>query len=816
MDTIRRDLRHAARRLRRYPGFTIIALLSLALGIGANTAIFSLVNAVLLRKLPLQQPDRLVDVYMQMSDFPYAPFSYPDYRDLRDASTDVFQGIAASKLSLVPRNLPDHVESLFVELVNGSYFPVLGIQPRLGRLFSDADDVAPGAHPVVVLSYRYWQSAFGEDPGVVGHTIRLGGRPFTVVGVAPRDYTGSLRGLEPALYLPIMMMNVLEPSTVDQLQARDSRSIFLKARLGPGVAMAQAQATVAGVAAQLREQHTRSWGPKDAITLVPTNRVIINPSFDRVIFPAAGALMVVVGLVLLIACANLASFLVAQARDRRREIAIRLALGARRSVLIRQFLSETVMLSLMGGAAGVILAQWFLHMLESADLPIPLPVTLDLGLDGRVLGFALLVSVAAGLLFGLAPALQTTNPDVAPTLKDETTGGGPPRRFTLRNILVVSQVAVSLVLLVSAGLFLRSFQARQNVDPGFGQQPAAIVWIGLSPDRYTPEIARNFLRQVTRRVNQLPGVNAVGWSGNLPLNPVNTQTIDINVDGYSPPPGTEAFSIDWSPADSGFFRAMGIPIVQGRNFSVTDAPDAPGVAIVNQTMARRFWPGQDPLNHVLHTSNGDVRIVGVARDTRVRTLGEAPRPFVYLPLAQRYSTLVYLIAQTRADAAASLGPILGVLHDLDPDLTIFQSKTMARHLAGMILPARLGALAFSTFATLALLLAVIGLYGIVSYTVARRTREMGIRISLGASSTTIVRTLMGHGIRLVLLGGAIGLALAVLVTRVLQSLLFGVGALDPLTFIAVPGILLAVALLAAFLPARRAGRIDPVRALKAE
>ena len=819
MDTMLRDLRYAVRRLRQAPGFTAIALLSLALGIGANTAAFSLVNAILLRRPPLAQPERLLEIHLTSDDFAFTPFSYPDYEDLQRVGGQVFAGIAASQLAAVPHELGGRVESVLAELVNGSYFPVLGLRPALGRLLGPEDHVARSGHPVAVLAYDYWTRTFAADPSIIGREIRLAGRPYTVVGVAPREYEGNLRGLAPSLYLPILMLNQLQAST-SELDERGNHAVFLIGRLREGATLAQAQTTVAGFTAAMQRARPDEWSGGMSVVLTPMSDIYVSPSIDGIVVPAAGLLLAVVGLVLLIACANLASFLLAQARARRREIAVRLALGARRRVLVRQLLTESTLLALLGGAAGVGLARVLLHLLTRTDLPLPIPVTLDLSLDPAVLGFALAVSIAAGVLFGLVPALQSTRPDVMETIKTEAVAAEPRSqgrgRVTPRGVLVVSQVAVSFVLLVTTGLFLRSFREREMVDPGFGRDPAVVVTLGLQQDRYTEAEGRLFVRRLEEHLAATPEVSAVGVASNLHLNPLSTSTLDVNVEGFTPPPGQPGFTVDVARVDSGFFEATGIPILHGRNFGPEDRADGPPVAIVNEAMAQRFWPARDPVGQVFRADGREVTVVGVARTAKIRTLEEGPRPFVYRPFSQDYSPLLWLVATTRGDASRAVPGVLGQLRSLDPDLMILQARTMERHLATMLLPARLGALTFTVFSALALMLATIGVYGIVAYALRSRTREIGIRLSLGARPSAAVLLLMGSGLRLVAGGVLIGLALSAAAASLLRGFLFGVSTYDPVTFATVPVVLVAVGALAAYLPARRATRVDPVVALKAE
>ena len=818
MDTLSQNLRYAVRRLRQNPGFTVSAVLSLAIGIGANTAIFTLVNAIILRRPPVRAPEELVEVYESSPAFEWSIFSNPDYRDVRDATGEVFAGISATRMVPAQVDIDGDASMFFTEAVTGNYFTLRGIDAHLGRTLLPEDDVAPGAHQVAMLGYGFWQRRFGGDPTVVGQTLRIGGLVYTIVGVVPESFTGYFQGIVPSIYAPLMMINQLMPSTFDELEERGHHSMFVTARLRPGVSLPQAQVALDAVSAQLTEDRIDEWNPNASFTMVPSTDVIMIPPFDRFVRAAAWLLMVVVGLVLLMACMNLASFLLAQALDRRKEIAVRLALGATRRDLAGQLVTETVVLGLLGGAAGVGVSTWLLRALMAADLPLPVPVELDLAPDGLVLGFTLAASVAAGLVLGLIPAVQSTKPDLAVTLKDESAGAGRPGKLSLRNGLVVLQVAASVLLLVGAGLFLRSFQRIQNVDPGFGREPAGVLQMVVPATRYTEDEGRRFLDILRDRVLELPGVEAVGFMDSLHLDTLNTSTIGFNVDGVEPPPEREFHLADRGRVDPGLFEAAGIQIVRGRTFDqARDTPDSPRVAIVSAALAQRFWGRLDVTGEMLRRSNDrDLLIVGVASDTKVRTLGEAPRSFVYLPYSQSYSSFATVVARTSIDGERTALDIVAAVRALDPQIGIWDAKSMAGHLRIMLLPAQLSAMVLAVFAVLALALACIGLYGIVSYAVAQRTREVGIRLSLGAEQGAMVWMLMASGLQLVLFGSAIGLALAVLANRVLSGLLFGVGVFDPLTFVTMPLVLIGAAALAAWIAARRAAAIDPATALRAE
>ena len=813
-EKVTRDVRDGVRSLAKRPAFTTLAVLSLALGIGANTAIFSLVNAIILRPSPIDRPEEVVNLYLHQASFAFSTFSYPDFEDVRDGTTDVFSDVGAAQLVPVQLDQNQSVTLVAGEAVTGNYFPMLGIDAMLGRTLLPSDDVSRGGHPVVMLDHGYWQSAFGGDPDVVGTELRVGGRPYTVVGVAPPDFQGSLRGIRPVLYAPYMMVEELLGSSI--FEERGNHSMFPKARLKPGVTLPQAEAAVAAVATQLTEDRIDDWNTDSRFVLLPLSEVLLFPPMDVFIRAAAWLLMVVVGLVLLLACTNLASFLLARALDRRRDVAVRLALGASRASLVRRLLTETTLLSLVAGVVGVGIAVWLLNWLANADLPLPLPVTLDLSLDWRVLAFTLGISMVAGALLGLVPALQSTRPDLATTLKSESAGGGRPGQLRWRNALVVTQMTASFVLLVGAGLFLRSFQEVQSVDPGFGREPAAVMSFMVPTSRFTVDEGRVYTRRLLDRFRQLPGVGAIGFISNLHLNTLSTRSSDFNVDGHEPPTDHGAFIADRAEVDTGFFDAAGIGIMRGRNFTDADLPDSRPVAIISEAMAQRFWDDGDAVGRLFRRGSTDLLVVGVASDAKVRTLGEAPRNMIYLPYSQQFVRSVTIVARTSVDPQRTALALVAAGREEDPDFWVWEAKTMTRHLALMLLPAQLSAFILSAFGVLALALSAIGLYGVVSYGVAQRTREVGIRIALGADSRTIVRLLAVSGLRLVIVGGAIGLILALVVTRLLGGLLFGIDTIDPLTFVGVPLVLGATAVLAAYLPARRAIRINPVAALRAE
>lgn len=807
-----RDVRYAVRRLAARPAFTVIAILSLAIGIGANAAMFTLVNDVILRRAPLERPEELVDIYRSNEAWPYEPLPYPEYRDLA-ARNDLFTGVTAASLSFAMRTDGDQVERLAVQLVSGNYFGELGIGAARGRLIAPEDADATGRSPVVVLSDRYWRRAFAADPSVVGRTLRLSGSTYTVIGVTHPDFPGTFPTIGIELYMPVTMTQQLISSTDDVLESRGNNAHFVRARLAPGVTLAQVRSALDATAARLHEDRVEGWRGVQRYTALPTREVILYPPVDRLIRPIAAIMMGVVGMVLLIACANLAGFLLARAVDRRKEVAVRLALGATRRRLVFQLLIETLLLAAVGGAAGLLLGRALLSLVLAADLPLPIPLGIGLTLDARVVTFLVAVSAVAGIAFGLVPALQATRLDLASIMREEGTGGGRSRG-RLRQSLVVAQVAVSVVLLMAAGLFVRSMHALRSVDPGVGGAPVALLMLGAPAGR-TPDENRQRLDRLVARLATLPDVRGVGRSSNVHLNLLSFATTTVNVDGVPAPTGEVGHTIDEVAIDSGFFGAMGMRLLHGRNFVAADADTSRRVAIVNEAFVRQFWPGEDGVGRRVRWGDGTaLEIVGVVNTARIRTLAEAPTPVIYRPLHD--NTNVWVAVRSGTGAGVELARLVSIARELDPDALVYESRTLERHIGIMSLPLSLGANALGAFALVALVMASIGLYGTVSYSVAQRSREVGIRLSLGATTGGVVRLLTWDGVRLVVVGALIGVALGLLFGRALEGFLYGASALDPVGLASVPAVLIVVALVAAYLPARRAGRIDPVRAIRAE
>jgi predicted permease len=811
MDSIRQDLAYAVRRLRKSPGFTVIAVLSLALGIGANTAIFSLVNGIFNRESGLRAQHELIDIFRSHPRGDYWAVTLRDFERVRDNTRDVLAGVTAYGSFRGRVETAGEGESVFGELVTADYFNVLGVVPQLGRTFVAEEDATPGTHPVVVLSHRYWTRAFGADAAVVGSDIVLNGRSYAVVGVAPPSFQGKMMpGVAVDLFVPISMAVHLDPNV------GASDNLNMTARLQPGVNVVQARAAIDALARSVDEQSgSRS---RYALTVASLADYSVHPGLDGMLKGAAALLLVVVALVLVIACTNLASLLLARATDRQQEMAVRLALGAGRRVLVRQLLVESIVLGLAAGAAGLLLGVWSAGALLAIDLPIGVPIGIEAALDTRVLAFTFVVSLLASAAFGLTPALRATRPELASALRSGATGVIGGGRFGLRNGLVVGQVALSVVLLIGAGLFLRSLQQAASVDVGFATSPAAVVVVDFRSSGFDDERSALATAELVRRIGDLPGVDRAGGTARLPLG-LGIISNAFEIPGVEPPPGADFHGIELTPVTPGFLETMAIPVLSGRGITDFDGAAGQRVVVVTRAAADRFWPGQDPIGRTLRPArqadgSADIVVVGVTGDVKVHTLGESPRPYLFLSAAQQPPSTLRIVARGSAPVPQLIAAMRSEIRDAYPDLFIVEGHALSDHIATVLFLPRMAALMLSLVGVLGLTLAVIGLYGVVSYNVARRTREMGIRMALGATPTGVIRLVMRSGLGLAGVGAAVGLALAGASMRYVQNFLAGVSWADPVTFITVPTLLVAVAALAAFVPARRAGRIGPLRALR--
>jgi macrolide transport system ATP-binding/permease protein len=812
-----RDLKFALRMLAKSPGFSLVAILSLALGIGANTAIFSLVNALLLRPLPVRDPQSLVIVSTTDQRNPgNLPVSHLNFKDLR-AQNAVFSDMASFTFNQVNYAHGQESEQIPVQVVTANFFTVVGAEPALGRGFRAEEEI--GATPVAVVSYGFWERSLGSDKEIIGKTITLNRTPYTVVGVAPRNFTGVFLGGGPSVWLPMSRNLVPVP---DWYETR--RGLFLNgiARLKPGVTIEQARSNLRTIFANLERAFPVENKGRSA-TAVPLLQARLNPNGlgANVLVQQSTVLMIVVGIVLLIACANIANLLLSRAAKRRREIAIRLALGAKRVRLIRQLLTESLLLSILGGIAGMGLASWTLSAIVAAKLPLPFPIDrAALSLDPRVLAFTGGLAILTGILFGLAPALQASKADVVPVLKNELVPSGAGHRglrgfLTMRQMLVVVQVALSLMALIAAGLFLRELRHAQQIDTGFETRGVLVMNFNLLREGYTPERGTVFYDQIVQKAAALPGVSSAAIAQVPPLagglaRSVFPEGADTTTTGR--------ILVQVNTVGPGYFQTIGIPLVRGRDFTRGDTAASPKVVIVNETMAKQFWKGEEPIGKRFKFF-GDkdyTTVIGVAKDSKYNGVAEDPQNFIYQPLSQNYTAQGTLHVRSAGDAASLANSVRAAARELDPSISVFNIRTLAEQVSNSLQPLLMNVLILAVFGTLALLLASIGLYGVASYAVSQRTREIGVRMALGARPSSVVGLVLGHGMILVAAGLAVGLAAAYAAAGLMSALVTGVSTHDPVTFGGTAAALALIALLASYIPARRATRIDPLIALRTD
>ncbi len=820
METLWQDARYAVRTLSKAPGFTLIVVISIALGIGANATVFSIANGILWSALPVRDPGRLVTFAEGNS------ISYPDFVDYRDQTTGIFEGGVCAHFPLIPASLggKGEPERVWGQAVSGNYFSVAGANLALGRGILPAEDVVGNHDAVVVLGHGLWQRRFGSDPAMVGHTIVLNGQRYTVAGVASTGFCGTDHGINAEFWVPLAMAESIMPDLVsipgDEKSslstARDNSWLILNARLKAGVSHAQALAAVNVVKRRLDETYRK--GEKQhspPMTLDPASGMLGGSES-----PAASllaVLMVVVGLVLLVACANVANLMLARATGRQREVAIRLALGASRARLVRQLLTESILLSLAGAALGFMLAATSAHAISRFELPLPFPIVFDLDVDARVFAFTAVLSIMTGLLFGLVPALRATRPNLVAELKNESTIFGRIRGFGLRNSLVVVQVALSLVLLAGAGLFLRSLQNASSID--LGMKPENILLMGFDPKlhSYSREQTQQFLITLRERVSALPGVRSISFVDSLPLS-IGGTGYNFKAAGLNGGPEQEV-SADVYSVGSGFFETMGIPLLRGREFN--HQGDDERVVIVNETMAQHLFGTENPLGREIVADRISRTVVGVARNAKSRTLGEGPRNCAYLFLEATPEKVfsfygISITVKTAVNPRSLILPVRAQITALDSNLAVFRVETMQEHVGKSMLLPQISATLLGVFGAVGLTLAAIGLYGVMSYSVRRRTREIGIRMAVGASSRCVLAMVMRQGMIMTGVGLAIGLALALALGRFTASLLYGISGTDRLTLASVTGILLLAGLAASLFPAHRAARVEPVKALRYE
>lgn len=809
------EIRYAFRMIARSPGFSAIAALSLALGIGANAAIFSLTDALLLRPLPVKSPGSVMAVNLDTASGNPGGISYPDYRDLRGAAKS-FDGLVAFEFSTfsMARSATETPQLRMGVMASDNFFSVLGVQPVLGRDFLPEENARGGA-PAVVLAYAFWQDQFNGDRTVIGKSVRISGTDFNVVGVAPKSFTGMDQYVRPAFYVPLQVAQRVSGAPKDPLENRNDYSLTVEGRLKRSVSRKQAQAEMATLWKDLQQQYPADDRNRIMAVRTQTQYRVAQDSIDAILLTM---LMALVSVVLLIACANVANLLLGRARGRTREIAVRIALGVSRTRLLRQLFAENILLSLLGGALGLGFAYGGIRFLQTIQVPTDLPVVIDPQLDQRVLIFSLAAALASALVFGLAPAFQSLKTELVSALKNAETDIAGRRRTLGRNTLVIAQIALSMVPLVAAGMLLEGFRKSLVAGPGFRTDHLMMTEFDTSLVRYTPEKSREFYRDLMDRARALPGVRSAALSAVVPFQPTQSPRA-VYPDGYQAPKGRENVSLFNDVVDEHYFDTMKIDIVSGRAFTANDKAGTTRVAIVNQQFAKRFWPGQDPLGKRfrLDTDKGSqVQVVGVARDSKYIFVSEPPQAYFYLPFAQEQNTGMILLTESSGDPALLAAPIREIAHAMDVNQPVFNVRTFSNFLEMRMSPIRMVMQMVVTMGLMGLTLALIGIYGLVSYSVARRTREIGVRIAIGANRADVLKMVMRQGLVLAVAGIVVGGALSLVAGKALIAGMFGMAQPNPTTFVVVPVAVLLVTMAACWVPAWRASRVDPIKALRFE
>jgi predicted permease len=822
IENLGRDLRFALRQLLRNPGFAAIAILTLALGIGVNTAIFSITNGLFFSSLHVRDESRVAQIGFAQKGNSWQPnLSLAEYRELRDGTRNVFSAVMGDWIGLdglsVKGSKPDRV---FTAYVTGDYFQTLGVEPFLGRLFRPSEGVTPGADPVVVLSYAYWKEHFASDPHIVGKQVAVDRHPMTIVGVVPRDYLGLGPALQMQLYMPLAMVVPIENEPLSVMNRQANRNMRIYTRLQPGVTQQQADAVLSVLARRLAAEHPLT--EKDAsLRAFPLYAGRLGGLYPGVIDSVSSLFLGLAGLVLLLACVNVANLLLVRASVREREMVIRSALGAQRSRLIRQMLTESILLALFGGAAGIGLGLWGSSMLGSVNLHTDLPVHFDFGFDWHVLAFSTGIALLAGAVVGIVPAWRLARANLNLILREGGRGvAGGGSRF--RDGLVTLQVGSALMLLVVAALFTRSLAASEHANLGFN--PANVLLLSMDPGEigYNDPQARDFYQELLQRIRSLPGVESATMAGTTPMGLISNGSDTVSVSGYQPPAGQAPPSLGYNVIGTDYFRTLQIPLIEGRSLTDADRENSPCVAIVSQAMARKYWPNQDPIGRQFSMSSDSahpMRVVGVAEDARYQSFSGPIDPFFYVPFSQHYreNSLSTLEIRTAGDPSGFISEIERSIHNMAPALPVFEVKTLHQALyspSGLLIFQVAAALA-GIMGTLGLILAIVGVYGVLSYVVSRRTAEIGVRMALGAGRGDIMKIVYRQGIWIVGIGLALGLAGAFAAAHLLGSLIV-VSATDPATYLSVSAVLAAIAMLACYIPARRAMYVEPMQALRSE
>lgn len=810
LDRLRQELRYAARTLARSPLFTLVAVLSIAVGVGATTAIVTLASTLLLRPPPgIGDPGRVVSVGRTQDGRGFDNFSYPNFLDYRAGATTL-TGLAAVRMD--PQNVslagPSGGEPIQAGYASGNFFVVLQARPAYGRFFRPDEDRVPGASPVAVLSHAFWRERFASDPSVVGSGIVLNGSPFTVIGVAAEKFQGPFV-VAPDLWVPVMASTLLGMDE-GTLQNRQAVWLIAVGRLAPNASIDAAQAELGAIAARLERAYPDVNRGKGVVvtpaSFFPGDMRTMVGGFMAMLFAIAG-------LVLVIASTNVAGMLLARAAARQREIAVRLAVGASRGQLVRQLVTESVLLFVLAGTAGVFLARWLVAGLMTLIPRLPVQLAFDPRIDWRVLVFALGASLVTGLAAGLLPALQTTRPELVPSLKADATGTA--RRQRLRSTLLVSQIAFSMLLLIVAGLFARALAHARGIDAGFDARGVHVASLDFSLAKYDRQRGDLAAARLLADARNLPRVESVALTAMLPVASGGLGLGGVEVEGRAAPDERRGWNEDWNVVTPGYFETLRIPIVRGRAFVDADRDGAVEVAILNETFARNLFPGQDPVGRTIKNDTRTLTVVGVARDSKYRSLGEAPRNYIYAAHAQRYMPRTTLVVRAQPGAQLA-GPIRRLVARLDPNLPILDQRTLEEHAATSLFPQHIALYVAGSLGGVALLLALLGIYGVTAFSVAQRTREIGVRVALGAQRTTVLGMVLRQGLVLAGIGIAIGTLTAVGLTRLLGALLYGVAATDAVAFAGAALLLGVAATAASWIPARRAASVDPVVALRSE